>query len=101
MDLYSDYSNNPTSEYIIYTKSGCDFCRKLKNLLILENKKFTEINCDQQLVQNKNQFLSSIKKMTGREWKTFPIVFINTVFIGGYTETARYIEREHAFSTFY
>lgn len=101
MNIYNDYSQNPNSDYIIYTKSGCDFCRKLKNLLTIEKKTFTEINCDQQLSHNREQFLSSMKKTTGREWKTFPMVFVNTVFIGGYTETAKYIEREHAFSMFY
>lgn len=96
MDIYS-----ANSEYVIYTKSGCDFCRKLKNLLTLENKTFTEINCDQHLIKNRQSFLSSMKTIIGKEWKTFPMVFVNSIFIGGYTETTKYIERQQAFLTFY
>lgn len=96
MDIYSSQT-----EYVIYTKSGCDFCRKLKNLLTLEKIPFTEINCDNKLAQNRTLFLSSIQTMIGREWKTFPMVFINSIFIGGYTETVKYIERQRAFSSFY
>ena len=99
--MNSYFTENLNDEYIIYTKSGCDFCKKLKNLLVNENKTFKEVNCDQQLANNREQFLSSVKIATGRDWRTFPIVFTNhTVFIGGYTETAKYIEREKSFNSF-
>jgi glutaredoxin len=96
-----DYYNN--SEYTIYTKSGCDFCKKVKNLLTLENKSFNEINCDKLLTSNilRAQFLSTIKNKTGIDWKTFPIVFNKTHFIGGYNETVKYIEREKSFTSSY
>jgi glutaredoxin len=85
------------TEYVIYTKSGCDFCRKLKNLLINEKIRFTEINCDNQL----SQTLSSMQGIIGKKWKTFPMVFVNSIFIGGYTETVKYIDRHRTFTFFY
>ena len=89
------------TEYVIYTKDGCDFCRKLKNLLIHEKKTFTEINCDNHIPEELQLFLFNMQENTGKRWKTFPIVFVNGTFIGGYTETVKYIERQHAFSIFY
>jgi len=92
-----------SSEYTIYTKSGCDFCKKVKNLLTLEKKSFNEFNCDKLLTNNitRERFLSNIKNKTGTDWKTFPIVFNKTTFIGGYNETAKYIEREKSFTSYH
>jgi len=99
--MNQSFTQNSYDEYIIYTKSGCDFCKKLKNLLVNEKKTFKEVNCDKQLTNNRELFLSSVKIATGRDWRTFPIVFTNnTQFIGGYTETVNYIEREKSFGSF-
>jgi len=96
MDIFNYFTQNPDNEYVIYTRSGCDFCKRLKNLLIIENKSFSEINCDHHITntQHKERFFYSVKNSIGRDWKTFPIVFTNSMFIGGYTETVKYIERE-------
>ena len=36
-------------EYIIYTKTGCSFCLKLKEFLKKEGKIFKDNNCDELL----------------------------------------------------
>ena len=90
-------------EYIIYTKSGCSFCTKLKEFLRKEGKTFKDNNCDDLLKNdyNKNHFLNWVKTTTNKNWKTFPIVFRYDDFIGGYTETTNYINRQNAFEHTY
>jgi glutaredoxin len=82
------------NNWTIYTKSKCVFCFKVKELL--ENEKYiTIINCDDWLKDNEQReiFLNEIKNITGCEWKTFPMVFIDDKFIGGYNETVDYIDK--------
>ena len=90
-------------EYIIYTKSGCSFCAKLKEFLKKEGKIFKDNNCDELLKNdyNKTHFLNWVQTTTNKNWKTFPIVFRYDDFIGGYTETTNYINRENAFQHTY
>ena len=45
----------------------------------------------------RNDFLEFIKNQIGHEYKTFPIIFHNGKFIGGYTELNTYIDKENAF----
>jgi glutaredoxin len=87
------------TEYIIYTKSRCSFCVKLKDFLKKEGKTFSEQNCDELLKNeyNKTHFLNWVKSTTNKNWNTFPIVFRYDEFIGGYTETCDYINRQNAF----
>lgn len=68
---------NNINKWLIYTKSNCDYCTKVKDLLQSEQY-ITIINCDNWL---KNT-----------EYKTFPIVFLNEKFIGGYNETKNYFQ---------
>jgi hypothetical protein len=46
--------------FTIYTKSGCSFCINLKKLLIEKCIFFFEIDCDNYLIENKEEFLSFI-----------------------------------------
>jgi glutaredoxin len=72
--------------YTIYTKNNCSYCSKAKSLLENENPKPLIINCDHYLNSNRNGFLLFIKNLTGVSYNTFPMVFYNGLFIGGYTE---------------
>jgi glutaredoxin len=95
--------NQEDFEYIIYTKSGCSFCAKLKEFLKKEGKTFKDNNCDDLLKNdyNKTHFLNWVQTTTNKNWKTFPIVFRYDDFIGGYTETTNYINRQNAFEHSY
>jgi hypothetical protein len=80
-------------EFTIYSKSGCRNCNKVKNMLILNNIPFNVIDCDEYLIERKEEFLLFIQELTSREWKTFQIVFkSNAHFIGGFTDTQVYLE---------
>lgn len=86
-------NDTDVNTWIVYTKSNCVFCLKVKELL--ENEPIiTIINCDNWLKhkEKKEIFLDSIKDIIGYEYKTFPMVFLNKKFIGGYIETKNFFD---------
>ena len=81
--------------FTIYSKSGCANCNKVKNLLKENHFLFKVIDCDDYLLEDKEHFLLFIKEKTNTntDWKTFPIIFFDGKFIGGYSETKLYIDK--------
>lgn len=77
----------------IYSKSGCINCNRVKTLLKEKNVLFDIIDCDDFILDNRDEFLAFIKEMAGKEYKTFPMVFDGNKFIGGYTETIPYLDK--------
>jgi len=51
------------------------------------------IDCDEYLIEERNKFLEFIANLAGKEVKTFPIVFFDEKFVGGFKETKQYIDR--------
>jgi glutaredoxin len=45
------------------------------------------------LIEAKEEFLTFIKNLAHIECRTFPMVFFNGNFIGGYQETLEYVEK--------
>ena len=78
--------------YTIYVKSGCPYCTRVKQLLSQINPKPIYIDCDPFLTFNRNKFINFINQFTGIEYKTFPMVFLNGYFLGGYTETKQFCD---------
>ena len=74
----------------VYSKSGCINCTKVKTMLKEKGLEFTIIDCDEFILENKEEFLAFIKNMVGKEYRMFPMVFRNSEFIGGYNETVSY-----------
>lgn len=79
------------NQITVYSKSGCINCSKVKTLLKDKNLAFNVIDCDEFILENKEEFLLFIKTLIGKEYRMFPIVFDNKEFIGGYNETDKYI----------
>ena len=73
--------------YTVYSKSGCPYCKKVKGLISDFGLEFTVIDCDEYLIESKETFLEFIKVQAGKEYKTFPMVFANGKFVGGYSDT--------------
>ena len=86
-----------TTVYTIYSKSGCTYCTKVKNLLIEKGYAFDMIDCDEYLLEDKEGFLKFIEENAGKEYKTFPMVFRTGHFIGGFNETKKLLDMEEAF----
>ena len=81
------------SGFTIYSKSGCINCSKVKSLLKEKKIFFSVIDCDEYIIENKEDFLLFIKDKANREYKMFPMVFYDGSFIGGYTETQEYTDK--------
>ena len=82
--------------YTIYTKPKCSFCDKVKEVL-KDVKDPIWIDCSSYLTSesSKQLFLQFIKDTAKipETYKTFPMVFCNGRFVGGYTETKLFHER--------
>ena len=80
--------------FTIYSKTNCKYCVLVKGVLDENKIPFIEINCDDYLDQDKLYFLNFVKEKSNREneYKTFPMVFCDGKFIGGFLETVRLIE---------
>ena len=79
--------------FTVYSKSGCPNCTKVKKLLTEKTVFFVEIDCDDYIIEDKEKFLLFIKERANKEYKTFPMVFNNGIFIGGFTETQDYFNK--------
>ena len=81
------------SGYTIYSKSNCNYCIKIKQALIQKKYYFLEIQCDEYLIKNRDNFLSFIQDKIGKTYTTFPMVFYDGKFIGGSVEGIAHIEK--------
>jgi glutaredoxin len=81
------------TNFTVYSKNGCKYCDYVKNLFIRNNFIFYEINCDNYLKEDKDFFLNYIETISGKSYKTFPMVFYNGEFIGGFNETKNFVEK--------
>ncbi len=81
------------NSFTIYSKTNCRYCTVVKSLLNEHKLPYNEINCDDYLAQDKQGFLNFIKEKAKREheYKTFPMVFCDGKFVGGFVETERLI----------
>lgn len=78
--------------FTVYSKSGCSNCTKVKKLLRDKDIFFVEVDCDEFLIEDKEGFLSFIKERANKEYKTFPMVFKDGKFIGGFAETQHHFD---------
>ena len=82
-----------TSGFTIYSKSGCQNCVKVKNLIKVKNLPLNVIDCDEYIIEDKAGFLLFIKNLTQKEISFFPMIFYEGTFIGNYNETKDVIDK--------
>jgi glutaredoxin len=78
--------------FTVYSKSGCSNCTKVKKLLVEKQFFFVDIDCDEFLIEDKEQFLLFIKERAKKDYRTFPMVFKDAKFIGGFNDTQKYFD---------
>ena len=79
--------------FTVYTKSGCPNCSKVKLFFREKQIDFFVVDCDDYLIENKPNFLLFIKSKSNTETVSFPIIFNDGFFVGGYNETREYVEK--------
>jgi len=82
----------PSSDgFTVFTKQDCSYCDKVKLLL----PGALIVSCDS-FLKDRDAFLSVMDQRTGA-YRTFPMVFRNGVFLGGYEDTKRYLDHQRLF----
>ena len=76
-------------DWTVYTKSNCVYCDLTKELL--KDFKVVWINCDDML-KNRDTFLEEMNTYTSENYRTFPMIFYQGQFMGGYTDMKQYLE---------
>lgn len=84
--------------FTIYSKSGCPNCTKVKKLLRDKNIFFLDVECDEFLLEDKEGFLLFIKERANKELRTFPMVFYDGNFLGGFAETQLHFDKLLSFN---
>lgn len=76
------YPTGNKDQFIVYSKSGCKNCSKIKTYLNKLGKPFVEVDCDDYIIDNKEQFLNFIFNKIGNRFENpqFPFVFFNNTF---------------------
>ena len=89
---------NP-QKIVVYTKTGCPNCDKVKMLLtdyavegVICDKDVEIVNCDSYLQTNKEQIVKVFSEMIGHDTWRFPLVFAFGKYVGGFKETARFCD---------
>ena len=78
--------------YTIYSKSGCTYCDKAK--LLLKDEVMIVISCDEYLIDSKDKFLEFISSIAKKEYKSFPMIFKDANFIGGYSDLLKCLKED-------
>lgn len=79
-------SSNQDMDILIYSKSGCIFCIKTKELLEENQLSYKQI----ELSNNRDLHLK-LAKQTGQT--TVPYIFINNEFIGGFQDLQNLVKK--------
>lgn len=86
------------NKFTVYSKSGCPNCVKSKALLKEKGLQYEEVNCDEYILECKAEFLQFIEKKALTPWKSFPIIFDDTRFVGGFIDLKSYLDKKIDFT---
>ena len=80
--------------FTIYSIPDCIYCEKVKQLLENNHKKYVIVSCESFLMNHRDEFLATMDQLAGKVQRTFPFVFSDKVFVGGYQDTVALLEKE-------
>lgn len=84
----------PSDGWLMFTKSNCSYCKKAKALV----PDAAVVLCDTYLDECREAFLETMDKYSGTRHRTFPMIFHDGKFVGGYSELIQYREELQAFA---
>ena len=61
---------------------------------MLYNETKIEINCDELLKTNRESFISEMEKKMKSKFKSFPLIFIDDIYLGSYDDLVDYLNFE-------
>lgn len=74
--------------FTVYSKDGCPYCQKVKQVLELTKQQFVVYNLGDEFTRE--EFYSEFG-----EGSTFPQVICNDIHIGGCTDTVKYLQEKN------
>ena len=86
-----EFESPSKTGFTIYSKSGCPNCTSVKKLLQENKMEYLLIDCDEYLIEEREKFLGFIVEICKKEVKTFPMIFFDGKFLGGFKETKEYV----------
>ena len=81
--------------YTIYTKYNCVYCERAKQLLHNENVIIIQV---EEHFNDYQKFIDFIRSYTKQEYRTFPMIFYDGDFIGGFDQTIVHYENQKKYS---
>jgi glutaredoxin len=96
--MEQEFEKPKVNGYTVYSKTGCPNCLKIKKLLNDSNAIVSIVDCDEYLIERKEEFLKFIEEAAEKSVRMFPIVFFEGKYIGGYADTEYHNSRLKAFS---
>jgi glutaredoxin len=78
------FSNPQTEHWELYTMEGCGHCTKAKDLL--KARINSKIKVDIIPGENNNALKQKMKQAGKQDYNTWPKIFLNNEFIGGYSD---------------
>jgi glutaredoxin len=97
--MEQEFEKPKVNGYTVYSKTGCPNCLKIKKLLNDSNAIVSIVDCDEYLIERKEEFLKFIEEAAEKSVRVFPIVFFEGKYIGGYSDTEYHHSRLNAFSS--
>lgn len=74
---------------LVISKSNCGYCTRVKNLLDIKKVEYIELKYNVNITPEELE--TKIRKHIGEGVRiTFPQVFVDSVYIGGYSDTCEY-----------
>lgn len=79
-------------KWIIYTKKGCPFCKKaVETIKARQDVELTTIDGP----SNMKKVNDEMERVQQQDFKTWPKIFKNGEFIGGYMNLEKYLEKRN------
>lgn len=75
--------------WLILGKNTCQFCNNAKELLIRNNQQFTYV---EKSAASQEQ-IEWFKARTPAYWNTLPIILLDNIFLGGFSELTKYMDK--------
>ena len=93
------YQDGNKDQFIIYSKSGCKNCTKIKFFFKNNNINFLEVNCDDYILDDRDDFLNFIYNKIGKtlENPLFPFVFFNKHYFASMINIENFCNNELIF----
>jgi glutaredoxin len=89
----NDGAKKKKDNIVVVSLKGCDSCIEAKKLLDSKKMKFKNVEYEMSDTESKNLWNNFILNTLKKEHKTFPKIFINNNFIGGFNDLQQLLDK--------